>query len=49
MKRHSHIEGHHVERSAGQVQQDDAEDSSTLRMRRHRFRGFFLIVRLPLI
>ncbi|MFT6443616.1 MAG: hypothetical protein ACJASM_003178, partial [Salibacteraceae bacterium] len=31
----------HVERSARQVQQDDAEDSSTFRVRRRRFRGFF--------
>jgi hypothetical protein len=41
MKRHNHIEGHHVESSAWQVQQADAEDSSPLRMRCQRFRGFF--------
>lgn len=30
MKRHSHIEGHHIEFSAWLVQQDDSEDSGEI-------------------
>ncbi len=41
MKRHSPIEGRHVERSAWQVQQEDQEDSATFRGRRQGFCGVF--------
>ncbi len=41
MKRHSPIEGRHVEPSAWQVQQVDQEDSASFRGRRQSFSGFF--------
>ena len=49
MKRHSHIEGHHVERSAGQVQQDDAKASANFLQDCPGDTRFFLTVLLPLI